>query len=167
MKNVMTNAWEIARNAVKKFGGNAKEYFAAALKLSWAESKSSVKTVFAVKDWFVSKNFSSEQAYAINSECDFIEVSKETEKAYNLIFHTAFGKIFSWVPKSVCMTQEEVEIDAKKSVEAWDNGLARNQELLAEAKELGVKGLRPRNRTETLIKKINARKRELAIENGK
>lgn len=163
MKNVMKNAWEIARNAVVKFGGNVKEYFAASLKLAWANAKCAVKTVYAIKDWFVDKNFSNEQAYAINCECDRIEVTKETEKAYNVTFHTAYGKIFSWVPKSVCMTKEQVKEEAEKAEKAWENGFEKNQRLLAEAKELGVKGLRPRNRTETLIKKINARKNELGI----
>ena len=36
-KSVMTRAWEIAREAVKKFGGKVKEFFAMSLKLAWAE----------------------------------------------------------------------------------------------------------------------------------
>lgn len=32
----MVKAWEIARNAVKKFGGKVKEYFAQALKMAWS-----------------------------------------------------------------------------------------------------------------------------------
>lgn len=39
MKNVMTRAWEIARSGQKKFGGTAKEYFAEALRMAWAEVK--------------------------------------------------------------------------------------------------------------------------------
>lgn len=35
MKEVMKNAWEIARKGAAKFGGNAKEYIAEALKLAW------------------------------------------------------------------------------------------------------------------------------------
>jgi len=34
--DVMKRAWEIARNAVKKFGGKIKEYFSASLKMAWA-----------------------------------------------------------------------------------------------------------------------------------
>ncbi|GGN67657.1 hypothetical protein GCM10007971_38680 [Oceanobacillus indicireducens] len=45
MKNVMTKAWEIARNGQKKFGGKVKEYFAEALKMAWAIIKKGVKEV--------------------------------------------------------------------------------------------------------------------------
>ncbi|AHD06421.1 hypothetical protein [Paenibacillus larvae] len=37
--NVMKKAWEIAKAAVKKFGGKVKEYFAEALRMAWAEIK--------------------------------------------------------------------------------------------------------------------------------
>lgn len=36
---VMTNAWEIAREGVKKFGGKVKEYFAEALRIAWGIAK--------------------------------------------------------------------------------------------------------------------------------
>lgn len=36
MKNVMVNAWEIARKGAAKFGGKVKEYFVEALKMAWA-----------------------------------------------------------------------------------------------------------------------------------
>ena len=39
MKNVMVRAWEIAKEAVAKFGGKVKEYFAQALTMAWAESR--------------------------------------------------------------------------------------------------------------------------------
>lgn len=35
----MTNAWEIAKNAAKKFGGKAIEYIAGAMKMAWAAIK--------------------------------------------------------------------------------------------------------------------------------
>lgn len=38
--NTMKRAWEIAKEAVVKFGGKAKEYLAGALKMAWAEVKS-------------------------------------------------------------------------------------------------------------------------------
>lgn len=38
-KEVMTNAWEIAKGAVKKFGGKAVEYIAEAMKMAWAAIK--------------------------------------------------------------------------------------------------------------------------------
>ena len=42
MKNVMTRAWEIAKQGQKKFGGKVKEYFSSALKLAWKEIKKMV-----------------------------------------------------------------------------------------------------------------------------
>lgn len=42
MKNVMTRAWEIAREGAKKFGGKVKEYFQQALVMAWKEFKNAV-----------------------------------------------------------------------------------------------------------------------------
>lgn len=35
MKEIMKNAWEIARKGAAKFGGNAKEYLSESLKIAW------------------------------------------------------------------------------------------------------------------------------------
>ena len=39
MKQIMKKAWEIAKEAAKKFGGRAVEYIAEALRMAWAESR--------------------------------------------------------------------------------------------------------------------------------
>lgn len=39
MKNVMTRAWEIAKEGQRKFGGKVSEYLAEALKMAWAETR--------------------------------------------------------------------------------------------------------------------------------
>lgn len=39
MKTIMTSAWEIAKNAAKKFGGKAIEYIGGALKMAWKMAK--------------------------------------------------------------------------------------------------------------------------------
>lgn len=39
MNKVMTNAWMIAKNAAKKFGGKAIEYIGGALKMAWKMAK--------------------------------------------------------------------------------------------------------------------------------
>lgn len=39
LKNIMTRAWEIAKEAVVNFGGKAVEYIAEAMKMAWAEVK--------------------------------------------------------------------------------------------------------------------------------
>lgn len=38
-KELMKNAWEIAKEAAKKFGGKAIEYIAGAMKMAWAAIK--------------------------------------------------------------------------------------------------------------------------------
>lgn len=38
-KEIMKNAWEIAKEAVKNFGGKAIEYIAEAMKMAWAAAK--------------------------------------------------------------------------------------------------------------------------------
>lgn len=38
-KQIMVRAWEIAKAAVAQFGGKAREYFAEALRMAWAEAK--------------------------------------------------------------------------------------------------------------------------------
>ena len=39
MKQIMMRAWEIAREAVEKWGGKVRAYFAEALRQAWAEIK--------------------------------------------------------------------------------------------------------------------------------
>lgn len=39
MKTIMTNAWKIAWEAAKKFGGKAIEYISGALKMAWKMAK--------------------------------------------------------------------------------------------------------------------------------
>jgi Streptococcus thermophilus bacteriophage Gp111 protein len=70
-KGVMKNAWKIARNGAAKFGGNAKEYFAEALKMAWAIAKKGY--VFTLKnhtakEW---KNYGKHRLY-INGEMEVL-----------------------------------------------------------------------------------------------
>ena len=41
-KELMENAWKIAREGQKAFGGKVSEYFAEALKMAWAQAKSTI-----------------------------------------------------------------------------------------------------------------------------
>ena len=41
-KELMSKAWEIAREGQKEFGGKVTEYFAEALKMVWAEAKNNI-----------------------------------------------------------------------------------------------------------------------------
>jgi hypothetical protein len=45
MKEIMKNAWEIAKKAAQKFGGRAYEYIALALKEAWKEIKTMKKDI--------------------------------------------------------------------------------------------------------------------------
>jgi len=45
MKNVMENAWAIAKMGANRFGGKVKEYFAEALRLAWKILKREASTV--------------------------------------------------------------------------------------------------------------------------
>jgi hypothetical protein len=44
-KSVFQMAWLIAKIAVKRFGGNVKEYIAASIKLAWNQIKNGIKSV--------------------------------------------------------------------------------------------------------------------------
>lgn len=41
-KELMSKAWEIAREGQKEFGGKVTEYFNEALKMAWAQAKSTI-----------------------------------------------------------------------------------------------------------------------------
>lgn len=41
-KEIMSKAWEIAREGQKAFGGKVSEYFAEALKMAWAQAKDNI-----------------------------------------------------------------------------------------------------------------------------
>lgn len=43
MKAIMTRAWEIAKNAVRKYGHNVKDYFRMALRMAWQEAKAAAQ----------------------------------------------------------------------------------------------------------------------------
>jgi hypothetical protein len=45
MKDVMNRAWEISKEAAKKFGGKPVEYIAEALRMAWKEIKSIGKKI--------------------------------------------------------------------------------------------------------------------------
>ncbi|POD46302.1 hypothetical protein BKM15_26025 [Pseudomonas syringae pv. syringae] len=152
MKNVMTRAWEIAKEGVAKFGGKVKEYFAISLKMAWAEHKAIKAEVIAIKDWFLNKNFDRNEAYTLQT-ASFV-IMKQTEKAYQLKAVTDFGSLVFWVPKSVCLNQEQFNADFDAKMAQVSKGLDRNLKLVEEAKALGIKGIRKGMKTKTLEKKI-------------
>lgn len=64
-----------------------------------------------IKNWFLNKNFEADEQYAIAEIEPTVE--KETEKAMLLKWHTQYGTITRWVPKS-CIEAEPVVTDQMK-----------------------------------------------------
>lgn len=56
-----------------------------------------------VADWFLNKNYTMNEKYAMNVTDPTVE--RETEKAYFLKFNTDYGVISGWFPKSVCTAE--------------------------------------------------------------
>ena len=59
-----------------------------------------LEAIMAIKSWFLNKEFTQGERYAI-STADDPDVVRETEKAFLLKWKTEFGYIQHWVPKSV------------------------------------------------------------------
>ena len=116
VRKIMRNAWVGAHNAALLHGGKKSEYFRECLKAEWAFAKmietpvkkaerveKTVSEIIAIKDWFIRKNFTETESYAIATN-DWIEVLAETKKAYKLRVHNAeWGNLTTWAPKSCCV----------------------------------------------------------------
>ena len=90
-KMIMKRAWRIAKSAVKKFGGKAKQYFAEAMKMAWAEAKRTEEVL--VPSWFIRKQTG--ERYSAKYVKAYVE--KETEKAVLV----DLGFLYFWCPKSI------------------------------------------------------------------
>lgn len=78
MKEIMNNAWKIAKNAAKKFGGKAIEYIAGALKMAWKMTKGlSEKQIKALEDKGFSRwtKYGKDRLYFDMVKAGFMEVS--------------------------------------------------------------------------------------------
>lgn len=78
MRKVMIRAWEIAREAAKRFDGKIKEYFQQALIMAWAEVKSVKLTIAAVKEL-------AHTAMTDTDAADY-ELNKWNKEGYNRIY---------------------------------------------------------------------------------
>jgi len=78
MQNVMTKAWEIAREGQQKFGGKVKEYFAQALKMAWEIIKKGAKKIMDFGYQVVQKK-NGTMHFLVN-DIEGLEVSFLTEK---------------------------------------------------------------------------------------
>lgn len=108
LSEIMKRAWELK----KQF----EVPFKAALKRSWEIAKEAVKKAekkvseirienLSIKDWFLNKNFTQNERYAIKmaEENNEIIAVKQTEKALLLKANSEYGMLTFWAPKSVCI----------------------------------------------------------------
>ena len=110
-----------------------------------------------IPEWFLSKNLDQQQLYATRV-ADNAYVTKETEKAFLANWDTEYGKVSTWVPKSLVSNEaikknQEREI---KFIKGMEDGLKYNKELVRIGKENGIKGVRERLKTSTLEKMLSA-----------
>lgn len=98
MTNVMIRAWEIAKDAVIKFGGNVKEYFALSLKMAWTEIKAPVAVTVELVSG--SRKYKSWVAEIVGThakfkfERNFVNKFQGVELETNKIYTLEEGKIY-------------------------------------------------------------------------
>lgn len=111
-----------------------------------------------IKEWFFNKIQSEHRN--LHFFYSYGSINKETEKAYQVFLeYTTIdgeydGEKLVWVPKSCTMTEEEYKKEIEEQEKRFEEGCRRYEELLAFAKENGVKGVRKGMRTETIKRKI-------------
>lgn len=149
LKKIMSIAWELKRL-------DDKNLFSECLKEAWKAAK---RTTTIVKSWFISKNFSSDEAFIIG--CADTSVVDITEKAMKLRFESDYGTITRWIPKS-CLVSGLDELEEFIRDERQENGLKKYEKLLDWARENGLKvGNHPKK--VNLIAKIKKAGLELPI----
>ena len=152
MKKVMVRAWEIAREAVKKFGGKVKEFFQQALIMAWEEVKTMNSEHIVIKSWFLAKNFTEGERYAIS--VSDLAIEKETEKAVFIRATSDYGFIKFWCPKSCITTIEEKIALLEEENRKYEEKIHKYGKLIIWCKENNVKGVRNKMRVETIKAKI-------------
>ena len=90
---------------------------------------------------------------------EILGIERETEKAYLLCIawdYTSdlYRTLKVWVPKSATMTDEEYREEQRKEDERFEEGCKRYENLVAFAKEHGIKGIRVGMRKNTILTKI-------------
>lgn len=110
MKVLMNNAWKIARNGQKRFGGKVTDYLAEAMKIAWKlykelKAKKGGK-IAAIAPWFIRKTFDHKSMVQQIAGSTY-NVLKETEKAFYIeaVAHEGGIDIVNkfWAHKSVCI----------------------------------------------------------------
>lgn len=95
MMNVMKKAWELAKEAVKNFGGKAKQYISEALKEAWKIIKNGVvemKREHGFKVSEIKKGTEKQISWAEDirtASLEMLDVFEETEIFANWVKHTS------------------------------------------------------------------------------
>lgn len=89
--NIMTRAWEIAKEGASKFGGSVKAYFAVALEMAWIEFKNAPKDyIEQLKNVYVNYGFGAERVVVTfkewkrNTELHRLYINIESNKGKSL-----------------------------------------------------------------------------------
>lgn len=106
MRNVMTRAWEIAKDAVVEFGGKAVEYISGALKMAWAEVKAATNELEGSKFQAVlnklRRNYDSAEAMILENcyEATYEEFLHKPGAYYGVKITTELGAFDVFVSES-------------------------------------------------------------------
>lgn len=111
-----------------------------------------------IKEWFFNKLKSEHRN--LHFFYGPARINKETEKAFQVfVEYTTIdgeyeGEKLVWVPKSCTMTREEYLKEEAEAEKRFEDGKAAYDNLVAWAKENGVKGVRVGMRKTTILEKI-------------
>ena len=111
-----------------------------------------------IKKWFMA-NIKRDHRNFIFSTRE-AEVVRETEKAYQVFLACASidgewdGDKLIWVPKSCTMTVEEYRAEQDAEQKRFEDGCKAYDQLIAFAKDNGVKGVRSGMRRSTIEQKM-------------
>lgn len=149
MKKVFKKAHKMTREFVKEYEVDYQVQFGLFVQYLLEEKDNNEidYETAEIKTWFLVNNFSNEEKYVI--EVSDREIVRETEKAVNIKFTSKYGAIYSWIPKSVFVTKEEIEERQKR----FEEGKRRYEKLVEYAKGK-VKGVRVGWRKETIVRKL-------------
>lgn len=125
MKNVMVRAWEIAKEAVAKFGGKVKEYFAQALAMAWKEVKEVVNNHFGYI--FAAKNesmitFALDHVEGLHVYPAYNGRNPHFELTYRLADHKATGKKMRLYSVESFNTELEIVCDGQFEIMTVNKG---------------------------------------------
>lgn len=100
LKLALKEVWrQVKKYNKKRFGWHA--IYSAAGRLCYEKPVYKNENVEGVPTWIIEKNLSSNEAYAVLNESPTVSFKRETEKAILVDFHTDYGHIEMWCPKSV------------------------------------------------------------------